>query len=126
MLASELVLWSFYSSPPNKHQIRSSSCTAYLSYCDTRKDQSSYVDWARTRHHLRRKNGGRKILRLEIDDKIEFFTLAILCFRIKGVSCAAALRSDTAVAADCVVAALRLQALVIIDLTFVNVLAGIS
>lgn len=53
------------------------------------------------------------------------FTFAVQRFRIKRISCAAALSANTSVAADCVIAALCLQALVIIDLALVDVLASV-
>lgn len=55
-----------------------------------------------------------------------FFTFTVLCFRVKGVSGSARLRPNASVASDGVVAALRLQTFVVVDLALVNVFASVS
>lgn len=67
----------------------------------------------------------------QIAKQIEFrfcslLTVAVLRFRIKCVSRSAALRSNTSITADSIIAAVGLQALVVIDLALVDILAGVS
>jgi hypothetical protein len=116
--------------PREPQQTHANPNKTHPSCCGIRTDQSSCDDQARTHRHLHKRKKQKKSEESgsgrESKGKSSFSTFTILCFRIKSVSCAATLRSNTTVASNRVVTSLCLQAFVIIDLTFVDVLASVG